>query len=102
MTSLRLERPSLREAGLRVPRDVSVHGFDDVRIASTSNPPLTTIHQPLGAMGQAAAGTLLALIRDEIPKPVPSTITVSPKLMVRKSTGHVSARPGPVSVDADD
>ncbi len=58
---------ALREAGLRVPQDVSVLGFDDVLIASTNNPPLTTIHQPLRAMGQVAATTLLGLIRDEIP-----------------------------------
>ena len=93
---------ALREAGLRVPRDVSVLGFDDVLIASTCNPPLTTIHQPLRAMGQAAASTLLALIRDEIPHPAPSTITVYPKLVVRKSTGPASARAVPASVNADD
>jgi LacI family transcriptional regulator len=93
---------ALREAGLRVPRDVSVLGFDDVLIASTNNPPLTTIHQPLRGMGQAAASTLLALIRDEIPYPHPSAITVYPKLVVRKSTGHVSTRSVPLSGDAED
>ena len=46
---------ALKEAGLRIPKDVSVLGFDDVLAASTNNPPLTTIHQPLRAMGQAAA-----------------------------------------------
>ena len=79
---------ALREARLRVPRDVSVLGFDDVLIASTNNPPLTTIHQPLRAMGQAAATTLLGLIRDEIPRPHPTVITVHPKLVIRKSTGQ--------------
>ena len=83
---------ALREAGLRVPRDVSVLGFDDVLVASTNNPPLTTIHQPLRAMGQAAASTLLGLIRDDIPHPHPEVITVYPKLIVRKSTGHVSTQ----------
>ena len=93
---------ALREVGLRVPRDVSVLGFDDVLIASTNNPPLTTIHQPLRGMGQAAASTLLALIRDEIPHPPPSTITVYPKLVVRKSTGHVSAHGASDMVDAEE
>ena len=83
---------ALREAGLRVPRDISVLGFDDVLIASTNSPPLTTIHQPLRAMGQAAATTLLGLIRDEIPRPHPTVITVYPKLVVRKSTGHEPSR----------
>jgi DNA-binding LacI/PurR family transcriptional regulator len=79
---------ALREVGLRVPRDVSVVGFDDVLIASTTNPPLTTIHQPLRAMGQVAATTLLGLLRDEIPHPHPEAITVYPKLVIRKSTAH--------------
>jgi LacI family transcriptional regulator len=93
---------ALREAGLRVPRDVSVLGFDDVLIASTSNPPLTTIHQPLRAMGQAAATTLLGLIRDEIPHPRPSVITVYPKLVVRKSTGLELSRNSAFVAEADD
>lgn len=81
---------ALREAGLRVPKDVSVLGFDDVLIASTTNPPLTTIHQPLRGMGQAAASTMLGLIRDDIPHPHPRVITVYPKLVVRKSTSHAA------------
>ncbi len=79
---------ALREAGLRVPEDVSVVGFDDVLIASTTNPPLTTIHQPLRAMGQAAATTLLTLLRDEMPQPYPPAITVYPHLVVRNSSSH--------------
>ena len=81
---------ALREAGLRVPQDVSVLGFDDVFAASTNNPPLTTIHQPLRSMGQAAAATLLGLIRDDIPRPRPEIITVHPKLVVRESTGSAA------------
>jgi DNA-binding LacI/PurR family transcriptional regulator len=80
---------ALREAGLRVPKDVSVLGFDDILSASTHHPPLTTIHQPLRNMGQVAASTLLSLIRDEIPPPRPKAITVYPRLVVRKSTGHI-------------
>jgi LacI family transcriptional regulator len=79
---------ALREAGLRVPKDVSVLGFDDIMAAATHHPPLTTIHQPLRNMGQVAASTLLSLIRDDIPHPHPAAITVYPKLVVRKSTGH--------------
>lgn len=82
---------ALREASLRVPKDVSVVGFDDILAASTNSPPLTTIHQPLRSMGQAAATTLLRLLRDDIPHPHPSTLTVYPKLVVRKSTGHAPA-----------
>ena len=72
------------------------------QIATTNNPPLTTINQPLRVMGQAAASTLLGLIRDEIPHPRPPTITVYPKLVVRKSTAHASSRTTPLAADADD
>jgi len=44
----------LREHGLRIPRDVSVVGFDDVVMSSHSDPPLTTIHVPARALGLAA------------------------------------------------
>ncbi|HTM15326.1 MAG TPA: LacI family DNA-binding transcriptional regulator [Terracidiphilus sp.] len=80
---------AIREAGLRIPKDVSVLGFDDILSAATHHPPLTTIHQPLRSMGQVAATTLLSLIRDDIPHPRPEAITVYPKLVVRKSTGHL-------------
>ena len=90
---------ALREAGLRVPRDVSVLGFDDVLAASTNHPPLTTIHQPLRNMGQQAADTLLRLIRDDIPHPRPKSITVHPTLVVRKSTAHVHDAANHLSIE---
>ena len=83
---------ALREASLRIPRDVSVVGFDDVLAASTNSPPLTTIHQPLRNMGQVAANTLLKLIREGTPHPQFSTLTVYPRLVVRKSTSQVAGR----------
>ena len=79
---------ALRDAGLRVPKDVSVVGFDDVLAASTYNPPLTTIRQPLRNMGQVAASTLLGLISGLGPNQHPSVITVYPNLVVRKSTAQ--------------
>lgn len=83
---------ALREAGIRIPKEVSVVGFDDIPAAAMNNPPLTTIRQPLRSMGQAAASTLLGLIRDELPLPHPETITVYPELKVRKSTAHLPSR----------
>ena len=89
---------ALREAGLRVPKDVSVVGFDDVPAASLNNPPLTTVHQPLKDMGQRAAETLLGLIREDISHPRPASITVYPEFIVRKSTAHAA----PQAANADD
>ncbi|MBT2533348.1 LacI family DNA-binding transcriptional regulator [Arthrobacter sp. ISL-48] len=53
----------LQASGRRVPSDVSVIGFDDVVVAATSDPPLTTIRQPLEDMGRVAAETVLAVIQ---------------------------------------
>jgi len=89
---------ALREAGLRVPKDISVLGFDDVLAASTNHPPLTTIQQPLRAMGRAAASALLGMIRNDLSRPWPSAITLQPDLIVRESTTHAAASRG-IAVD---
>jgi LacI family transcriptional regulator len=83
---------ALREAGLRIPKDVSVVGFDDVLAAATNNPPLTTVHQPLRSMGQEAARTLLRLIRDKELRPHSVAVTVHPKFVVRESTARVASQ----------
>lgn len=78
---------ALSEANLRVPHDVSVVGFDDVLSASTNNPGLTTVHQPLREMGGIAASTLLNMIRKtNTPNRL---IRVLPTFIVRQSTCHV-------------
>jgi DNA-binding LacI/PurR family transcriptional regulator len=87
---------AIREAGLRVPEDVSVIGFDDVQSAAFQNPALTTVRQPLQQMGQLAAQTVLNQIenliqaRDRSPSPpiVPRHINrlVEPELICRNST----------------
>jgi LacI family transcriptional regulator len=76
---------AFQEAGLRVPEDVSVVGFDDMSIASFSIPPLTTVRQPLEKMGRIAAQTLLDRIEDRTAF-VPE-IAVEPELISRRSTG---------------
>jgi DNA-binding LacI/PurR family transcriptional regulator len=76
---------AFQEAGLRVPDDISVLGFDDVSIAPFSIPPLTTVRQPLLRMGRIAAETLLDRIEDRAPF-VPE-ISVEPELVSRRSTG---------------
>ena len=75
---------ALREAGICVPKDVSVVGFDDVDFASHVHPPLTTIHAPTEQIGEQAVGKLLKLIEGETVEPV----TLLPvELVIRKSCG---------------
>lgn len=83
----------LRAHGLRVPQDVAVVGFDDVPLASQTDPPLTTVHQPLRGMGAAAARLLLAHFRGE---PLPSTPTVLPTSLDRPGL-HPARRLAPIA-----
>jgi LacI family transcriptional regulator len=75
---------AFQEAGLRVPEDVSVVGFDDIAHASFCIPSLTTVRQPLKKMGRIAAETLLAHIEGAVEPD--GEIAVEPELVVRKST----------------
>ncbi len=78
---------ALREAGRRIPEDVSVVGFDDIQSAAFQNPGLTTVRQPLRQMGVLAAETVLQRINAPAKQPYPKEIIVEPGLIVRGSTG---------------
>ena len=80
---------ALHDAGLKVPADVSVLGFDDIQAASYIVPSLTTIRQPLQHMGALAASSLLKKLAHE---KLPDTIKIDPELIVRESTGPVTRR----------
>src|SRR5215475_9950639 len=82
---------ALREAGKRVPEDVSVVGFDDIQSAAFQNPGLTTVRQPLREMGMLAAETLLERIAAPRHVPYAKTITIEPSLIVRGSTCQARA-----------
>jgi LacI family transcriptional regulator len=77
---------ALREAGRKVPEDVSVIGFDDIQSAAYQNPGLTTIRQPLREMGMTAAETLVRRITGRKNAEYPKSIVVEPELIVRGST----------------
>lgn len=77
---------ALKDAGLRVPEDVSVVGFDDILSAAYATPSLTTVRQPLAEMGKRGAQVLLQRIADR-EKEFPPEIVVAPELVVRESTG---------------
>jgi DNA-binding LacI/PurR family transcriptional regulator len=75
---------ALKEAGLRIPEDVSVVGFDDQLLSSYLNPSLTTIHAPTREVGQEAAHQLIQLIRTGSAEP----LTLLPtELIIRDSCG---------------
>jgi LacI family transcriptional regulator len=78
---------ALREAGKRVPEDVSVVGFDDIQSAAYQNPGLTTVKQPLRQMGEVAAETLLQRISNP-GKDLPNEVVLKPELIVRGTTGY--------------
>ena len=75
-----------REAGLRVPEDLSVVGFDDLDVAPHSNPPLTTIHQPIRQKGEESARLLLRMIANpDLERPEHRVLDT--RLIIRASTG---------------
>ena len=85
---------ALRDTGRRVPEDVSVVGFDDVQTAAYHTPGLTTVRQPLRAMGEMAAATLLNRIAASSAgkkNSYPRLIMMDPELIVRESTARARA-----------
>jgi len=80
---------AVRREGLRVPDDVSVVGFDDSLFMSCTDPPLTTVRQPIEAMGRGAVATLISQIGGA---PVSTEeLLFDPELVVRGSTGPAAA-----------
>ncbi len=75
---------ALHEAGVKVPEEVAVVGFDDQRLSSYLNPPLTTVRAPTEQVGHAAAEQLIRLIRTGEAEP---TILLPTEMIVRRSCG---------------
>jgi LacI family transcriptional regulator len=75
---------AVKEAGLHVPEDISVVGFDDIPNSAYADPPLTTIKQPAFEKGVEATKMLIDLIEDEIE---PESKILDLELIIRKSTG---------------
>lgn len=79
-----------RSLGLRVPEDLSVVGYDDIALARWFTPQLTTVHQPLRRMGEAAARLALRLGDGERPETL--RMDLATHLVVRESTAPAPAR----------
>jgi LacI family repressor for deo operon, udp, cdd, tsx, nupC, and nupG len=81
---------ALKTRGLRVPEDISVVGFDDIRFARHTDPPLTTVFQPKEDLGREAMTLLLEILRGN---DVPARRRILPtQLVVRGSTARLSSR----------
>lgn len=77
---------AFQDAGLSVPEDVSVIGFDDIPSTAYHRPSLTTIRQPLRQMGEKATEILLRLLSGDRDHSG-GFVTMEPELVVRDSTG---------------
>lgn len=79
---------AIAEAGLRVPEDISVVGYDDIQLSAFTMPPLTTVSLPRAEIANAAFHALLNAMQSDAPKPVAGEEhKVLPTLVIRKSTG---------------
>jgi len=87
---------ALAEARLRVPQDVAVVGFDDVPLAAYTNPPLSTVRQPMRGMGEAAARLLMSHL-DGGEQLLDEPLIVPTELVVRGSS-HPQARGAEIPV----
>jgi DNA-binding LacI/PurR family transcriptional regulator len=89
---------AVRRAGLTVPGDVSVVGFDDSGWLNCTDPPLTTVRQPIESMGKAAVALLVNQM--ETMTAQPEELLFEPELVVRGSTGPAPARARPAPAQA--
>jgi LacI family transcriptional regulator len=79
---------ALTKAGVKVPDQCSVIGFDDVAPAALSSPPLTTVRQPMETMGATAVGIVVEAVNAEYEQREVAAIhkKLAPELIVRQST----------------
>jgi DNA-binding LacI/PurR family transcriptional regulator len=82
---------AVRRAGLSVPADVSIVGYDDSAFMNCTDPPLTTVRQPIESMGKTAVSLLVNQM--EGVAVYPEELLFEPELVVRGSTGPAPVRP---------
>jgi DNA-binding LacI/PurR family transcriptional regulator len=79
----------LREAGLSVPGDIAIVGFDDIPAAALADPPLSTVRQPAQDMGASAARLLFERIEHNVTSPAEAVLPT--ELVLRASSGALAA-----------
>lgn len=80
----------LRERGIRVPQDMSVTGFDNVKLSEFCYPALTTVHIPRDRIGHIICDYLVPVLEKSAPNE--GEVVIDPEFMVRESTGPVRKR----------
>jgi LacI family repressor for deo operon, udp, cdd, tsx, nupC, and nupG len=76
---------ALAEAGMRVPHDISIMGFDNIEASAYTTPPLTTVNQPFLQLGQEAFSLLMRMLDGE--QANPSNVLLPAEIVIRESTG---------------
>jgi DNA-binding LacI/PurR family transcriptional regulator len=79
----------MRERGIRVPRDVSVTGFDNVKLSEFCYPALTTVHIPRERIGRIICDSLIP--KPDQPATIEHDIVIDPEFVLRDSTGPAAA-----------
>jgi LacI family repressor for deo operon, udp, cdd, tsx, nupC, and nupG len=79
-----------RRRGLRLPEQLSIVGFDDIRFASFMDPPLTTVSQPMRAIGEGTVRLLLEILSGNLA--TPESVTLPHTLVIRSSTAPPRTR----------
>src|SRR6266853_6007617 len=90
MTAIGVMRES-HDAGISIPRDLSVVGFDDIRLAQFVLPPLTTVQMSQSELARLAFNALLAEVERETPAPNGTEYMLKTSLVLRESTSLLSA-----------
>ena len=83
---------ALKAAGLRVPADISLIGYDDIAFARLVDPPLTTVAQAKFTLGQQAMETMLRLLHGHAEDTTRGDVVLTPALVVRATCGPPPAR----------
>ena len=94
MTAIGVMRKS-HDAGLSIPRDISVIGFDDIRLAQFVIPPLTSVQMSQTELARLAFNALLSEVERETPTPNGTDYFLKTNLVLRESTGLIEATSKP-------
>jgi len=95
MTAIGVMRKS-HEAQIAIPRDLSVVGFDDIRLAQFVIPPLTTIQMSQAELARLAFNALMTDVEREVPSPNGTEYVLKTNLVLRQSTRLISPDAPPV------